>query len=413
MKYSKTNKPVMCMQTQSKCYKNTSTMEIKGILWQSINTNDVELKNYIQPSDNSVIKGKMLSLLGENIEKSDINHSDSTTGANAWIGKINDGTVSAIQTMPWNYRSWKNNYSNGWIQIMLCEDKEHDKDYFDDIYAEACELSAYLCDLYNIDPRKSIEVDEIIIPTILENDLSNWFSNFDKNIDDIRKDIIKILNNANSTVTEIEETKVHYEYFVRKSWEDVDSQVGEYENLEDAKKLCDLGEEGYEVYNVDGISVYPNITADEEAEQITNTLNIKDEVEIISGATFTSGKIIPEELIGIKLYVRRIENDNNIVVGTKPYGAILGAVKSNFLVPYVEKEVPEVEEVEVKRRGFDEYLIRVAVPGLNVRSGPGTGYKIKEQITKNQVFSISNEKNGWGYLKTGAGWIDLRYVRKI
>lgn len=96
MKYNKTNKPVMCMQTQSKCYKNTSTMEIKGILWQSINTNDVELKNYIQPSDNSVIRTKMLSLIGENLEKSDINHTSSTIGANAWIGKVNNGTISAI-----------------------------------------------------------------------------------------------------------------------------------------------------------------------------------------------------------------------------------------------------------------------------------------------------------------------------
>jgi hypothetical protein len=96
MRYNKTNKPVMCMQTQSKCYKNTSTMEIKGILWQSINTNNVELKNYIQPSDNSVIRTKMLSLIGENLEKSDINHTSSTIGANSWIGKVNNGTVSAI-----------------------------------------------------------------------------------------------------------------------------------------------------------------------------------------------------------------------------------------------------------------------------------------------------------------------------
>lgn len=412
MRYNKTNKPVMCMQTQSKCYKNTSTMEIKGILWQSINTNNVELKNYIQPSDNSVIRTKMLSLIGENLEKSDINHTSSTIGANSWIGKVNNGTVSAIQTMPWNYRSWNNSYSNGWIQIMLCEDEEHDEEYFNSVYTEACELSAYLCDVYNIDPRKSIEIDENIIPTILENNLSNWFSNFNKSIENIRKDIIKILNNANSAVTEIEEMKV-YEYFVRKSWEEAESQIGEYENFEDAKTICDL-EEGYEVYDVNGISVYPNLPAEEEAEQITNILNIKDEVEVVSGATFTSGKIIPEKLIGMKMYVRRIENDNNIVIGTKPYGAITGIVKSNFLIPYVEKEIPEEEkEIETKKRGFEEYLVRVAVPGLNVRSGPSTGYKIREKITKNQVFSISNEKNGWGYLKTGAGWIDLRYVRKI
>ena len=60
---------------------------------------------------------------------------------------------------------------------MLCEDEEHNEEYFNSVYTEACELSAYLCDVYNIDPRKSIEIDENIIPTILENNLSNWFSN--------------------------------------------------------------------------------------------------------------------------------------------------------------------------------------------------------------------------------------------
>ena len=82
---------------------------------------------------------------------------------------------------------------------MLCEDEEHSEEYFNSVYTEACELSVYLCDVYNIDPRKSIEIDENIIPTILENNLSNWFSNFNKSIEDIRKDIVKILNNAFET----------------------------------------------------------------------------------------------------------------------------------------------------------------------------------------------------------------------
>jgi uncharacterized protein YgiM (DUF1202 family) len=77
------------------------------------------------------------------------------------------------------------------------------------------------------------------------------------------------------------------------------------------------------------------------------------------------------------------------------------------LIEYSEER--KVQEVIT----FIPYLIKVAVDGLNVRSGPGTGYRINTQITKNQVYTIVDEKNGWGKLKSGAGWIALQYVRKI
>jgi uncharacterized protein YgiM (DUF1202 family) len=56
------------------------------------------------------------------------------------------------------------------------------------------------------------------------------------------------------------------------------------------------------------------------------------------------------------------------------------------------------------------YLIKVSVDILNVRSGPGTGYRINTQVKKNQVYTIIDEKNGWGKLKSGAGWIALDYT---
>jgi len=43
----------------------------------------------------------------------------------------------------------------------------------------------------------------------------------------------------------------------------------------------------------------------------------------------------------------------------------------------------------------------------------GIGYKINGQIRKNEVYSIVDEKNGWGKLKSGAGWINLKYVKKV
>ena len=55
MKYNSNNKPLVCMQTQSKCYKNTKTMNVVGILWHSTGANNPNLKRYIQPDDNAKI----------------------------------------------------------------------------------------------------------------------------------------------------------------------------------------------------------------------------------------------------------------------------------------------------------------------------------------------------------------------
>ena len=46
-------------------------------------------------------------------------------------------------------------------------------------------------------------------------------------------------------------------YYVRKTWENAKSQVGAFSNLDNAKKACDKAGKDYEVYNKNGISIYP------------------------------------------------------------------------------------------------------------------------------------------------------------
>jgi N-acetylmuramoyl-L-alanine amidase len=63
--------------------------------------------------------------------------------------------------------------------------------------------------------------------------------------------------------------------------------------------------------------------------------------------------------------------------------------------------------------GFKPYLVKVTASLLNVRAGAGLGYKIKTTVRHNEVYTIVEEKNGWGKLKSGAGWINLGYAKKI
>ncbi len=62
---------------------------------------------------------------------------------------------------------------------------------------------------------------------------------------------------------------------------------------------------------------------------------------------------------------------------------------------------------------FKPYVVRITASSLNVRAGAGTTYKINTVVHKNEAYTIVEEKNGWGKLKSGAGWISLNYTKKV
>ena len=62
---------------------------------------------------------------------------------------------------------------------------------------------------------------------------------------------------------------------------------------------------------------------------------------------------------------------------------------------------------------FQTYRVKVMVDALNIRAGAGTQYKINGCITDYGVYTIIETKNGFGKLKSGAGWICLDYTAKI
>ena len=61
---------------------------------------------------------------------------------------------------------------------------------------------------------------------------------------------------------------------------------------------------------------------------------------------------------------------------------------------------------------FSPYLVQVTATVLNIRKGPSTNYAITGAIKNKGVYTIVEEKNGWGKLKSGVGWICLKYTKK-
>ena len=62
----------------------------------------------------------------------------------------------------------------------------------------------------------------------------------------------------------------------------------------------------------------------------------------------------------------------------------------------------------------DTFTVKIICDELNIRSGPGTSYKVVGTVKKNQVFTIIDVSGDWGKLKSGAGWISLgsKYIKK-
>lgn len=59
------------------------------------------------------------------------------------------------------------------------------------------------------------------------------------------------------------------------------------------------------------------------------------------------------------------------------------------------------------------YKVKVTADVLNIRAGAGTSYKITGTIKDKGTYSIVKESGSWGKLKSGAGWINLNYTKKV
>lgn len=418
MKYNSSNKPLVCMMTNSTCYKGTRTMNVLGVLWHSTGANNPNLKRYVQPSSNDANYTALMNKLGKNTNGNDWNHISQQAGLNCWIGKFADGSVGTVQTMPWNYRPWgcgsgsKGSLNDGWIQFEICEDALTDKNYFNTVYKEAVEITAYLCKMYNLNPKGKVSKNGVQVPVITchseshslgfgsnHGDVMHWFKKYGKTMDNVRDDVAKLLGtNASTPTTPSTPTKTLYR--VRKAWTDAASQKGAYSVLENAKKCCDEAGAGYYVFDADGKVAYPTESS------IPAILKEGDVIKLVDGATYWNGAAIPSWVFKKTLYCRGFRGTDNVIFSTLKTGAITGIVKKTSIQGF-EGKIAANDTAETF-----PYLVVITADVLNVRAGASEGAKITTQVKKNQVYTIVEKNGDWGKLKSGAGWINLNYTKK-
>lgn len=212
MKYTKDNPPLQCFMRQSTWYKSVGTVPVRGVLIHSTGANNPYISRYVQPDDNAPDRGELLALIGVNKNGNDWNHTSRQAGVHAFVGKLASGKISSVQTGEWNKKAWgcgagkKGSCNNGWIQFEICEDGLTDKAYFNAVYREAVELTAYLCALYGLDPLGTVDYQDVKAPVVLchqdsyriglganHGDVLHWFPKMGKSMDDFRADVARTM----------------------------------------------------------------------------------------------------------------------------------------------------------------------------------------------------------------------------
>lgn len=246
------------------------------------------IKKYATNSDcykyagNISVRGLMLHSVGCNQPRAEVFANQWMNSKDVCCHAVLESSGNVYQTLPWNHFGYHCGDSANRTHIgvemtepsqirytsgcnFVCSDKAAAVEQVKGTYKTAVELFAYLCKEYNLNPL----ADGVIIshyegyrrgvasghndPEHLWNGLGTGFT-----MDGFRKDVAKAMGSAPSNIPAQDKL-----YRVRKSWNDVASQIGAYKALDSAKAIC---KEGYFVFDNDGKVVYPIV---EEKSTIT------------------------------------------------------------------------------------------------------------------------------------------------
>ena len=140
----------------------------------------------------------------------------------------------------------------------------------------------------------------------------------------------------------------------------------------------------------------------------TSAIKAGDLVKI-TGTKYYGGQTIPSWVKAKNWFVHSVSGDRAVINkdASGKYAIVSPMKVSNLQLVSAQTTKPVPEKTTTP------YLVRVTIPDLNIRKGPSTSYDATGKYTGKGCFTIVEERNGWGRLKSGAGWISLDYAIKI
>ena len=429
--------------TQSGCYKAGKHITVKGLIIHSVGCPqpkaDVFMKNW--------------------------NRAD----ANACVHAIVEPDGDVYQILPWNHRGWHcgGGANNTHIGVEMTEpatirytggskwtetgDGENTKNHVLATYKYAVELFAYLCSQYNLDPLADgvvISHSEGCRRGIASNhgDVEHLWSKFGLSMEQFRKDIKAAMEggSAADSLTAImgkaAATAEQMESYLKKKNPSVPQSVldmiplyiseGEAEGVRgDITFAQSCLETGNFTFSGSAVTLSQNNFCGLGVTQRGKTglsfetaqLGIRAQIQHLKAYASTD-KLRNERIDPRFRYVTR---------GCAPYAEWLGQKENPQGKGWAAGEKYGEKILSILKAVISEgkvqfmeslilsapYTVRISIPDLNIRRGPGTDFSKTGKFTGVGIFTIVEEKDGWGLLKAYAekrdGWIALAFTTRI
>lgn len=433
-------KIVVNILTKNPCYTANRKCTVKGLMLHSVGCSQpsasVFIKNWNSPSHNS-------------------------SCVHAFIDG-NDGTI--YQTLPWDHRGWHagGSANNTHIGVEMCEpacikytagssftcsDLNTARAVATRTYQAAVELFAKLCKDFKLDPL----ADGVIIshseghkrgiasghsdPEHLWKQLGLSYS-----MNTFRAAVSAAMGTATLVpAVPVNSEKVIWDYLLKAIGNEygVAGLMGNLYaesglnpmNLQNSyNKKLNITDEDY-THVVDA-NAYPGFVTDKAGYGLAqwtyytrkqNLLNFAKQKRTSIGDLNMQLEFLVSELKGYKAVWQ-------ILISAKNVSDAAVAVLTGFEKPADQSVNVKNKRTEYGQTYYSKYAkdgngypgrVRVTIPDLNIRSGPGTNYAKTGRCTGVGVFTIietatgEGSVNGWGKLKSGAGWISLDYCTAV
>ena len=373
----------------------------------------------------------------------------------------NDGTV--YQTLPWDHRGWHAGgaANNTHIGVEMCEpdcikytsgatftcsDPETARAVATRTYNSAVELFAMLCETYNLDPEKDIishaEGYKLGVasahsdPEHLWRQLSIPFT-----MDSFRQAVKLAMTSSapqsDKKLTTLSEAEI-FAFFKGQGMTDA-GVSGLMGNLyaESGLKSTNLQNSFEKALGMDDLTY----TAAVDSSIYTNFVNDKAGYGLAQWTYWSRKQALLEFAILNQTSIGDCQMQCEFLMRelTEKYPSILAVLKSTTNVKQasdavlLQYEKPKDQSITAQEKRasygqtiYDKYVgktpeqiaevpyrVKVSIPDLNIRKGPGINYARTGKFTGVGVFTIVEELSGWGRLKSGAGWICLSYTTKM
>ena len=438
-------KLVESLLTNNPCYKKGQKITVKGLMLHSVGC--------AQPSASVFIK----------------NWNQASYSRACVHGFIdgNDGTV--YQTLPWNYRGWHcgGTGNNTQIGVEMCEpscirytggssftcsDMAKAQESVKKTYEAAVALFAMLCERFSLDPL----ADGVIIshsegskrgvasshadPEHLWTQLSLPYT-----MDGFRHDVEKAMSGETPTGAEpsdMTEADI-YAYFKSQGMTDCGAAglMGNLyaesglrsDNLQNSfEKKLGMDDETYTAAVDSG--AYGNFVRDSAGYGLAQWTFWSRKQALLSFAQ-EKGTSIGNLRMQCEFLMKELTESYKSVLAVLKSAESVRQASDAVLLGY-ERPADQSAAVQEKRASYGEtyleryegkasgipYKVRVSIPDLNIRKGPGTGYAKTGKYTGIGVFTIVEESDGegasrWGLLKayesSRDGWVSLDYAARI